>query len=70
MIQDTKREDVSPEEWHRICDTIAASVRNSENIIDLTPIIVRLMPDFDPQYPEPAKVIRPTFRRDRERNVA
>nr|WP_316656569.1 hypothetical protein [uncultured Gellertiella sp.] len=31
--------------------------RPMAEIIDLTPIIVRLMPDVDPQYPEPAKVL-------------
>lgn len=37
-------------------------------IIEIIPIIVRNMPDVDPRYPEPAKVIRPNF--GRERNVA
>ncbi|OYD03937.1 hypothetical protein [Rhizobium sp. N4311] len=42
-----------------------ADNRPSANIIDLVPIIVRNMPDQDPQYPEPAKVIRPAFERRR-----
>lgn len=45
-----------------------ADSRPSAEIIDLIPIIVRTMADFDPQYPEPAKVIRPSF--DRKRRVA
>jgi hypothetical protein len=36
-----------------------ADNRPTATIIDLTPIIVRLMPDVDPRYPEPAKVFRP-----------
>lgn len=35
--------------------------RPTAEIIDLVPIIVRNMPDVDPRYPEPAKVIRPDF---------
>ncbi|MBB3610979.1 hypothetical protein FHX11_003931 [Rhizobium sp. BK602] len=42
--------------------------RPSAQIIDLVPIIVRNMPDEDPTYPEPAKVIRPRF--ERKRSVA
>ena len=38
-----------------------AEKRPTAEVIDLTPIIVRTMPDFDPQYPEPAKVYRPAF---------
>ncbi|MCA0342870.1 MAG: hypothetical protein LCH99_24470 [Proteobacteria bacterium] len=45
-----------------------ADNRPSAQIIDIVPIIVRNMPDVDPQYPEPAKVIRPAF--ERRRNVA
>ncbi|MDJ1632509.1 hypothetical protein [Rhizobium rhizogenes] len=45
-----------------------ADSRPSAQIIDLTPIIVRSMPDVDPKFPEPAKVIRPTF--ERKRSVA
>lgn len=47
-----------------------ADNRPSAEIIDLTPIIVRLMPDVDIQYPTPAQVIRPEFRRERERGAA
>ncbi|WP_162895058.1 hypothetical protein [Rhizobium terrae] len=43
-----------------------AANRPSAEIIDLTPIIVRNMPDVDPRYPEPAKVIKPEFRRERK----
>lgn len=46
-----------------------ADNRPSAEIIDLTPIIVRNMPDVDPRYPEPAKVITP-LAFQRERNVA
>ncbi len=42
-----------------------AESRPSAEIIDLVPIIVRNMPDVDPTYPEPAKVIRPAFERHR-----
>ncbi|MBB2821287.1 UNVERIFIED_ORG: hypothetical protein GGD59_004559 [Rhizobium esperanzae] len=42
--------------------------RPSAEVIDLVPIIVRNMPDQDPQYPEPAKVIRPAF--EKKRGVA
>lgn len=42
-----------------------ADARPSAQIIDLVPIIVRNMPDVDPRYPEPAKVIRPAFERRR-----
>lgn len=45
-----------------------ADNRPSAQIIDIVPIIVRNMPDVDPQYPEPAKVIRPAF--ERKRSVA
>ena len=45
-----------------------ASKRPSAAIIDLVPIIVRLMPDVDLQYPEPAKVIR--FEAKKERSAA
>lgn len=38
-----------------------AENRPTAQIIDLVPIIVRTMPDVDPRYPEPAKVIRPQF---------
>lgn len=38
-----------------------ADNRPSAEIIDLTPIIVRNMPDVDPKYPEPAKIFRPAF---------
>ena len=34
-----------------------AQQRPTAQIIDLIPIIVRTMADFDPTYPEPAKVI-------------
>jgi hypothetical protein len=44
-----------------------ADTRPTAQIIDLVPIIVRTMPDVDPQYPEPAKVFRPF---ERGRNVA
>lgn len=47
---------------------IWAETRPSAQIIDLTPIIVRNMPDKDPIYPEPAKVFRPAF--ERRRSVA
>lgn len=67
-IQDIERSDVSREEWRRIVDIISAEVQSSPKIIDIVPIIVRTMPDVDPQYPEPAKVIRPTF--ERKRGVA
>jgi hypothetical protein len=46
-----------------------ADNRPSAQIIDIVPIIVRTMPDFDPQYSEPAKIISPA-RFHRERNVA
>ncbi|MDX0409229.1 hypothetical protein GHK39_03925 [Sinorhizobium medicae] len=46
-----------------------AETRPTAQIIDLTPIIVRTMPDIDPRYPEPAKVIAPAAFQ-RERNVA
>lgn len=46
-----------------------ADSRPSAEVIDLVPIIVRNMPDHDPQYPEPAKVIKPV-QFQRERNVA
>ncbi|MGO4480412.1 MULTISPECIES: hypothetical protein [Rhizobium] len=42
-----------------------ADSRPRAQIIDLVPIIVRNMPEHDPQYPEPAKVIRPAFERKR-----
>jgi len=45
-----------------------ADTRTSAEIIDLVPIIVRNMPDVDPRYAEPAKVIYPAF--ERGRNVA
>ena len=45
-----------------------ADTRPTAEIIDIVPIIVRTMPDVDPQYPEPAKVIRPAF--DRKRGAA
>ncbi|HEY0124079.1 MAG TPA: hypothetical protein VGC14_20425 [Rhizobium sp.] len=45
-----------------------AAGRPTAEIIDLTPIIVRNMPDIDPKYPVPAKVIRPDF--ERKRSVA
>lgn len=67
-IQDIKRTDVPLEEWRRIVDLISDEVRASPDIVDLVPIIVRTMPDVDPQYPEPAKVIRPAF--ERKRSVA
>ena len=35
-----------------------ADARPIAEIVDLVPIIVRTMPDRDPQYPTPAKVIR------------
>jgi hypothetical protein len=38
-----------------------ADSRPSAEIIDLVPIIVRTMPDVDPTYPEPAKVLSPKF---------
>jgi hypothetical protein len=45
-----------------------AETRPTAEIIDITPIIVRLMPDVDLQYPEPAKVI--SFENKRERSAA
>lgn len=42
-----------------------AASRPTAEIIDIVPIIVRNMPDVDPTYPEPAKVIRPAFERRR-----
>lgn len=48
---------------------IWAKTRPTAEIIDLVPIIVRNMPDVDPRYPEPAKVIAPAVFH-RERNVA
>lgn len=48
---------------------IWAKTRPTAEIIDLVPIIVRNMPDVDPRYPEPAKVIAPAAFH-RERNVA
>lgn len=42
-----------------------ADSRPLAEVIDLVPIIVRNMPDKDPIYPEPAKVIRPAFERKR-----
>ncbi|NLS07631.1 hypothetical protein HGP14_30675 [Rhizobium sp. P32RR-XVIII] len=47
-----------------------ADSRPSAIIIDLTPIIVRLMPAVDPVYEKPAQVIRPSFRSDRKRGAA
>lgn len=46
-----------------------ADARPSARVIDLVPIIVRNMPDVDPRYPEPAKVITP-WQFQRERSVA
>ncbi|WOS62160.1 hypothetical protein [Sinorhizobium fredii] len=43
-----------------------AESRPTAEIIDLVPIIVRGMPDVDPTYPEPAKVIYPAFERKRK----
>ena len=45
-----------------------ANSRPTAEIIDIVPVIVRNMPDVDPRYPEPAKVIRPTF--ERKRSIA
>lgn len=43
-----------------------AQNRPSAQIIDIVPIIVRNMPDFDHQYEQPAQVIQPErFRRQR-----
>lgn len=42
-----------------------ADGRPCAEIIDLTPIVIRNMPDVDPKYPESAKVIRPAFGRRR-----
>ncbi|MCF3638723.1 hypothetical protein LXM94_01895 [Rhizobium sp. TRM95111] len=42
-----------------------ADNRPSAQVIDLVPIIVRNMPEVDPQYPEPAKLYRPEFERKR-----
>lgn len=42
-----------------------AASRPTAHVIDLVPIIVRNMPDVDPTYPEPAKIIRPAFERKR-----
>ena len=38
-----------------------ADARPTAEIVDLVPIIVRTMPDHDPQYPAPAKVLRLEF---------
>ena len=47
-------------EWadSRPIATVLPITRPSAVVIDLTPIIVANMPDVDPQYPEPAKVIQ------------
>lgn len=43
-----------------------ADTRPSAEVIDIVPIIVRTMPDVDPRYPEPAKIIAPQqFRHQR-----
>lgn len=53
----------------QLCLLAWGDARPTAQIIDLVPIIVRNMPDVDPQYPEPAKVIAPA-RFQRERSVA
>jgi hypothetical protein len=47
-----------------------ADSRPTAQIIDLIPIIVRNMPDVDPRYPTPAKLIHPAFGREHERGAA
>lgn len=69
MIQEINLAALSREERAGVVATIQQIMMTSPNIIDLVPIIVRNMPDVDPRYSEPAKVIAPAAFQ-RERNVA